>query len=55
MRMVFDEHSDRVVSGMAHMKALVEALKRANDDAKAVVESTENAMNWLAETGDEVF
>lgn len=55
MRMVFDEHSDRLRPGMAHMKDLADALQEANEGARGVVKSTESAMNWLAETGDEVL
>ena len=55
MRKLFDENSDRLRSGIVHMKDLANALNEANEGARGVVKSTESAMNWLAETGDEVL
>ena len=55
MRKLFDEHSDRLRPGIVHMKDLAVALNEANEGARSVVKSTESAMNWLAETGDEVL
>ena len=55
MRNLFDEHSDRLRPGIVHMKDLADALKEANEGAGGVVTSTERAIDWLAETGDEVL
>ena len=55
MRRLFDDHADRLSSGMVHMKDLAAALHEANEGAGGVVKSTESAIDWLAESGDEVL